>query len=149
MSPQLPSALIWGLLERGIALVYFISFASLATQLLALAGSKGILPIALRLERARRDFPTFRRYFYFPTLLWIDDSDVTLGAIPWLGLIASLAAMAWGSRELLGLFGLLPALPVARPGHFAHVPVGLRPLRGGGSSHSFCRSSFCCRISRR
>src|SRR5215471_12675932 len=61
-----PPELIWGLLSRGLGLTYFISFASIATQLLAIAGRRGITPIAESLQAIRRDFPTWKRFFYFP-----------------------------------------------------------------------------------
>jgi hypothetical protein len=81
-----PPELIWGLVSRGLGLTYFISFASLATQLMPIAGSRGITPIAESLRAIRRDFPTWKRFFYFPTLLWIEDGDAFLRALPWIGM---------------------------------------------------------------
>ncbi|HVW23767.1 MAG TPA: lipase maturation factor family protein [Polyangiaceae bacterium] len=84
-----PPELIWGLVSRGIGLTYFISFASLAPQVLPIAGRNGITPIAESLRAIERDFPTWKRFVYFPTLLWLGTSDALLGALPWLGMAAS------------------------------------------------------------
>jgi hypothetical protein len=79
-----------------VAFVYFLSFASLTHQILPSAGSGGYAPISQRLARMRRDFPTWRRFFYFPTLSWVSESDLLLGSFPWLGMIASAAAFVGG-----------------------------------------------------
>ncbi|HWE29658.1 MAG TPA: lipase maturation factor family protein, partial [Polyangia bacterium] len=88
--------LVWGLLSRGLALVYVISFASMANQTLVLAGTRGYMPLRDRLARIRRDFPSWRRFFYFPTLSWIHGSDALLGAFPFVGLAAAGTAFIGG-----------------------------------------------------
>ncbi|HEY2511935.1 MAG TPA: lipase maturation factor family protein [Polyangiaceae bacterium] len=93
---MLAPELVWGLLSRGIALVYFVSFASMTNQVLTIAGSRGYTPLDERLARLRRDFPTWRRFAYFPTLSWIYNSDRALASFPWLGLVAAAAAIAGG-----------------------------------------------------
>jgi hypothetical protein len=91
--------LVWGLLARGIALVYFISFASMTNQILTLGGSRGYSPMADRLARLKRDFPTWRRFAYFPTLSWIHNSDAALGSFAWIGLAASATAFVGGAHS--------------------------------------------------
>ncbi|HEY6559856.1 MAG TPA: lipase maturation factor family protein [Polyangiaceae bacterium] len=91
-----PPALIWGLISRGIGAVFAISFVSLALQVVPVAGSTGVIPVTSTLAAIRRDFPTWKRFFYFPTLLWIDASDFTLRLVAWLGALASLSIIVGG-----------------------------------------------------
>ena len=68
LSPEL----VWGLFTRGLGVVFLISFASLAGQIVRCAGPQGGVPIGPRLAKIAEDFPTWRRFFYFPTLLWLN-----------------------------------------------------------------------------
>ncbi|MFI5306918.1 MAG: lipase maturation factor family protein [Polyangiales bacterium] len=95
---DLDPALIWGLLSRGVGLVFVISFASLAPQVLPIAGSTGITPIRESLAAIERDFPSWKRFAYFPSLLWLNRSDAVLGALPWLGMAAGLAIVVGGPQ---------------------------------------------------
>jgi Lipase maturation factor len=88
--------LIWGLVSRGIGVVFLIAFLSLRPQVLVMAGRDGILPIGEALRAQARDFPTWKRFFYFPTLLWLDSSDFALRAVVWLGIAASAATIIGG-----------------------------------------------------
>jgi hypothetical protein len=97
LGTQPPSVLIWGLVSRGIGLVYLIAFASLRPQVLPIAGRDGLLPIAEALQAERRDFDR-RRWLYFPTLLWCNSSDVALRALVWLGLLASSSSLVGGPQ---------------------------------------------------
>eukprot|EP01050_Picozoa_sp_SAG11_P014277 SAG11_NODE_1740_length_4338_cov_2.608634_7_plen_130_part_00 len=66
-------ALLWGLLFRGVALTYLISFVSLSMheQMLALVGVRGVYPAAALLLAARRDVRSAtRRFALFPTIFW-------------------------------------------------------------------------------
>lgn len=81
--------LIWGLYARGLGVVLFISFASLIGQLMWAAGKDGALPIERRLAKIAEDFPTWRRFYYFPTLLWIHHGDAVLKALPAVGMALS------------------------------------------------------------
>ncbi len=91
--------LVWGLLARGIALVYFISFASLTNQILPFGGAGGYTPMSDRLARLKRDFPSWRRFAYFPTLSWLHDSDAFLGSFAWLGVVAAAVAFVGGPQS--------------------------------------------------
>jgi len=85
VSPELT----WGLLSRGVGLVYLVSFASLSLQVIPTAGRFGITPISDSLRAIERHFPGWKRFVYFPSLLWISDADVILRSLPWVGMVAS------------------------------------------------------------
>lgn len=92
----LSSTEIWGLFTRGLGVVFAISFASLAGQIVRGAGERGGMPIGRRLEKIAEDFPTFRRFFYFPTLLWLSRSDAMLRVLVWTGLAAACCVIYGG-----------------------------------------------------
>ncbi|HVU03736.1 MAG TPA: lipase maturation factor family protein [Polyangiaceae bacterium] len=93
---SLPPLLVWGLYTRALALVLFISFVSLAGQIVRGAGRDGGLPIHRRLRKISEDFPTWRRFYYFPTLLWLSDSDAMLRLLTWAGAGAAVVAFYGG-----------------------------------------------------
>jgi hypothetical protein len=101
--PELDLLLIWGLFTRGLGVVFLISFVSLATQVREGAGRESAMPIARRLEKIAEDFPTWRRFLYFPTLLWIDASDATLRALPYVGMGAAALVVYGGPFGFWGL----------------------------------------------
>ena len=45
--------------------------------------------VHVRLAKIREDFPTWRRFLYYPTLLWLNDRDVMLRFYTLLGLGAA------------------------------------------------------------
>jgi len=82
--------LVWGLFTRGLGVLFLISFTSLLGQVVPLAGSRaGIGRASRRLQKLRQDFPSARRYLYFPTLLWLNDSDAMLRGLTWVGAAAA------------------------------------------------------------
>ena len=86
LSPELA----WGLFQRSLGVVLFISFLSLSTQMVPAVGSRsGIAMISRRLRKLREDFPDARRYLYYPTVLWVNDSDAMLRGLTWLGMAAA------------------------------------------------------------
>ena len=95
-STLLDPLLVWGLFQRGLGLVYVISFLSLSSQVLPYAGERGAMPARRVLERIARDFPGPRRFLYFPTLLWLDPSDRMLRGLSLLGALSGLAVMIGG-----------------------------------------------------
>jgi hypothetical protein len=97
--------LSWGLTTRGIGLVYAISFASLGSQILAMAGSRGISPSLAVLRQLRTDFPNpWLRFWYFPSLLHLlPPTDAVLRGVCAIGCACGLA-IAYG-----GLLGRLAA----------------------------------------
>src|SRR5688500_17691015 len=88
--------LVWGLVSRGIGLVFLISFASLSWQVLPTAGARGITPIKDSLAAIAAHFPTWKRFLYFPSLLWLNQSDGFLRALPWIGMLAALGIIIGG-----------------------------------------------------
>jgi hypothetical protein len=86
--------------------IFLAVFLSLAVQLTALIGSRGLLPLADTLERASR--PTFSELWSFPTLFWLADSDAALRVLPWAGAVVSCLLLAGiHSRATLFVLWLL------------------------------------------
>jgi lipase maturation factor 1 len=88
--------LVWGLVPRLIGVLYIIAFGGLAPQLPAMIGSRGLGPIRPRLAAIRRDYPGLRRFFMFPTLLWLASSDRAVRIIPWLGIACGVVIVIGG-----------------------------------------------------
>ena len=110
--------LVWGLIPRFIGLLYVLAFGALIPQHEGMHGSLQMLPVRTQLARVRRDYPGWRRFFMYPTVLWLNDSDATLRAIPYVGTACglgviyggplgvyfmALACVLWVSLELRGL----------------------------------------------
>jgi hypothetical protein len=88
---------------RGLGLIYFVAFVSLALQLRGLIGSQGILPAASFLDRLR-SFPEAPGFWRLPSLFWLNASDGFLLACAWLGVALSLAVLAgFANAPLMGL----------------------------------------------
>src|SRR3990172_7605097 len=73
---------------RGMAAVYFIAFASLSTQILALVGSDGISPATMFLEAVYSKIGAGGT-LYYPTLAWWNSGDATLTGMCTVGMIAA------------------------------------------------------------
>jgi hypothetical protein len=73
---------------RALGLIYFSAFFALIFQVRGLIGSQGILPATEYLRSAGS--LGAMRFWYIPSLLWINSSDRTLMTICWLGLFSSL-----------------------------------------------------------
>jgi predicted DCC family thiol-disulfide oxidoreductase YuxK len=73
---------------RLLGLVYLIAFFSLGTQVLGLIGSHGMLPANLFLDLVRQQAGDMRFYFA-PTLAWLDSSDTFLQFLCIAGALAS------------------------------------------------------------
>jgi hypothetical protein len=74
---------------RGLGLIFFSAFYSLAFQIKGLIGARGILPAATYLPEVARVLPGVSRFWRVPTLLWLGSGDAMLTALVWTGLIAS------------------------------------------------------------
>ncbi len=94
----------WGLFYRGLGLVHLISFLSLASQVVPYAGERGAMPVRRVLGRISRDFPGWRRFLYFPSLLWLDSSDRALRAFTLVGALSGAAVVVGGEWSPAALF---------------------------------------------
>jgi hypothetical protein len=81
--------LVSSLFVRLLGLIYLVAFASLSTQVVGLAGSHGILPIADILQR-QSSGNLFENFVHLPTLFWLDASDQALQGATVAGCIVSL-----------------------------------------------------------
>jgi hypothetical protein len=81
--------LVCAVFLRLLALIYFAAFASIAVQIVGLAGSQGIIPLAERLQHIEQSLGA-KGYWFYPTLFWINHSDFALQAIAVAGCIASI-----------------------------------------------------------
>ncbi len=74
---------------KGLALIYFIAFASLSVQIIGLAGSNGILPFDELLSAYEQRFgPT--AWLKIPTIFWLSAQDWALQWSTWLGCLLAL-----------------------------------------------------------
>ena len=71
---------------RGLGVIFFSAFYSLAFQIKGLIGSRGILPAADYLQEVARVLPGASRFWRVPTVLWVHSGDGMLTAIVWAGL---------------------------------------------------------------
>ena len=94
--PDMAPELVWGLIPRFVGVIYVLAFGALIPQIQVLSGSRGHLPVREWLARIRRDFPGPRRFFEYPTLLWLNASDTTLRVMPIAGVLCGLGAIYGG-----------------------------------------------------
>ena len=87
---------IWGLLPRGLAIIYCIALGSLYGQVLPFAGKSGLRPVHEHLGKIAEDYPSWHRFFYFPTLLWLNQSDKFLRFIILAGIACALLVIIGG-----------------------------------------------------
>ncbi|MBC8379747.1 MAG: lipase maturation factor family protein [Planctomycetes bacterium] len=73
---------------RGLAIIYFAAFASMAVQIEGLVGKNGILPIQSKLTEIALLFPS-SKYIEFPTVFWLDASDQALVSVCFAGMAAA------------------------------------------------------------
>lgn len=88
---------------RGLGLIFFSAFYSLAFQVHGLVGERGILPAREYLTAVDNALHGFTRIWYVPTIFWIDASDRALTVGVATGIVCS----------LLLTFNILPRLNVA------------------------------------
>jgi Lipase maturation factor len=74
---------------RALGLIYFSAFLSLLFQICGLIGPAGILPAGEYLQAVANSLG-HARYWYAPTLLWLNAGSHMLRALCWTGLIGSL-----------------------------------------------------------
>src|SRR5580698_629735 len=69
-------------LLRWMGFVYVVAFYVAARQLVPLVGEHGLTPA-----------PIWQAFFTEPSLFWFDCSDTMLRAIPWIGVVLSIALL--------------------------------------------------------
>jgi hypothetical protein len=89
------------LVLRLVAGLYALAFASLAVQIAALSGPRGIFPASEWLGYLAGQTPGPARFFVHPTLFWLGSGESWLTAACWLGAAFALAAAA-GFRPVYG-----------------------------------------------
>src|SRR5471030_1204604 len=89
----MPVDLVWGVFARLLAAVYIVAFLSIATEIAAIAGTRGVSPVAEKLARIRADLGEWRAAARYPTLLWLSDSDTVLQWLPWIGALTALLVL--------------------------------------------------------
>ncbi|MET0793096.1 MAG: lipase maturation factor family protein [Polyangiaceae bacterium] len=94
---------------RGLGLIYFVGFLTLALQWRPLIGSDGLLPAADFLSSVHRQLGSYSSAFWrLPSLFWLSSSDATMEACAWLGVALSLSVSAgFANAPLLSALWLL------------------------------------------
>jgi hypothetical protein len=104
MNPWKPRILVWfagagptgppgyliprWLFLRALGCIYFSAFYSLVFQIRGLLGPNGIVPAGLFLKQVA-EASGHARYWYVPTLLWLNSGDRALLALCWVGMVAA------------------------------------------------------------
>lgn len=73
---------------RGLALIYFSAFASMAIQIDGLVGANGILPVVSKLALVEQ-FYAEQKFWYLPTIFWVNASDFMLKLVCYAGMGAA------------------------------------------------------------
>lgn len=97
------TSLAWGLFYRGLGMIYLVSFLSLYHQI---PGLNKIFPVDRLFRRINKDFPPKRKFFYFPTLVWLlKPSTSSLRLICLLGILNStLVVIGMAKLSIIPLF---------------------------------------------
>ncbi|MEO8392602.1 MAG: lipase maturation factor family protein, partial [Chloroflexota bacterium] len=96
--------IVWGIFPRLLGIVYFVAIGSLYRQVLPFAGANGLRPIHKHLDKIHEDYPSWKRFVYFPTLFWLNDGDNFLRLIVGIGTAAGLLALIGGAITSISLF---------------------------------------------
>ena len=105
---------VW-LFLRLLGLVYLSAFLSYWVQLPGLVGENGILPAKILLEASSYNLGQ-KAFYYFPTLAWLNSSDLFLESLSVLGVVLSIVLIA-------GYF-TLPIVIILYALHLSLVVVG-------------------------
>jgi lipase maturation factor 1 len=99
---------------RLLGVIYFIAFVSLWHQIDGLIGSRGILPIHSYLSEIQSVFGT-ERFWFYPTLCWLNSSDHFLHFLCAGGVVASLLLITGIAQipVLITLFAFYLSLVIA------------------------------------
>ena len=118
-------ALTQWIFVRLLAVIYAIAFGSLTVQMRGLLGADGILPVGDYLKAVAENAGV-ARYFFVPTVFWINCSDAALVGVCWAG-VADRGAGAGGVVRARGTGDFVCPLFVAELGGagILVVPMGL------------------------
>lgn len=99
---------------RVLGAIYCVAFVSLAVQIRELIGSNGILPLNLFLPGVS-DALGADRYWNFPTVFWLNSSDLALRSVCWAGALLSLLVVAgiWQRTALIFCYVIYLSLVTA------------------------------------
>ncbi len=86
-------ALTQWIFVRLLAVIYAIAFGSLIGQIRGLVGSHGILPVADYLKTVA-DTAGGLRFYYVPSVFWVDSSDAALVGVCWIGVAVAVLVLA-------------------------------------------------------
>lgn len=75
-----------------LGFIYFVAHGAFIFQMKGLFSSTGVLPIASYLQLIKRRLGS-KRFYYVPTLFWINSKDLTLLAAPIAGVVLSILLM--------------------------------------------------------
>src|SRR3954462_11332013 len=148
---------LW-LFLRALAAIYFSAFYSLVFQIHGLIGPEGILPAQSYLHRVAQSLGHWERLWYVPSVLWMSSGSGMLGALCWIGMVASILLFLnlWPRGMLAICFVLFLSFVSAAQDFSSYqsdgmlleagfisllfVPRGVRP--GLGSNHPPIRASL-------
>jgi len=99
-----PTTTVWGLFTRALGFVYLIAIGSFFSQIIPFAGEGGIAPARLLFRKIKEDFPSIKRFFYFPSYCWINQSDLFLKSLILMGMFSSVVVIVGGPYSPLALF---------------------------------------------
>ncbi len=74
---------------RGLGLIFFSAFYSLAVQIHGLIGERGVVPAGLYLDQLKTALGPLQRLWFAPTPFWLSSSDSALTIVVAAGLLAS------------------------------------------------------------
>ncbi len=106
--------LVGGLFLRLLGWIYLFAFASLAVQVVSLAGEHGILPLKTYLEALRAELG-WRAWLEHPMVFWLATGDRVLFAATLAGCLLAVSVILgrWMRPALLGLWVLYLSLTQA------------------------------------
>jgi hypothetical protein len=128
---------------RALGLIYFSAFFSLIFQIRGLIGRTGILPAESYLQAVVRSLGPWARVWYAPTVLWWSSGSVMLGALCWVGMVASflLVLNLWPRGVLLICFVCFLSFVSAAQDFSGYQSDGML-LEAGAIAFFFAASGF-------
>jgi hypothetical protein len=134
---------------RTLGLIYFSAFYSLLFQVKGLIGTNGLLPSSDYLQAISSTVPGAARFWFAPTLLWMNSGNRALMAICWAGLVASvILVLNFWPRGMLAICFLCYLSFVAAAQDFSGYQSDGMLLEAGFISLFFAPPGFWPRLGR-